>query len=191
MHIEKYFKLQLFWTFIGIVLLAISFFLGRITAPKPTNPQDTRTPAPVAVAKQTLNKKFQFPVNDNQGNEITKIMYTIQSADLQNEVIIKGQKATAVKGKTFLILNLKLTNLSDKTVPINTRDYVRLSANGSSDMVAADIHNDPIQIQPIATIYTRLGFAINETDKKLMLHVGEIDGKKTIIALKLKGGPTL
>jgi len=165
------------------LLLFVAFFVGKTTAPARFVYQDTRSLAPIPYGHQKINKEFKFSVKNAAGTEITRIRYNIQSADLQNDIILKGQRATAVKGKTFLIINLKITNDSDKTLQINSRDYIRLSVNNSKEFLASDIHNDPILIQAISTKYSRIGFPINDTDKRLMLLVGEIDGNKTDITL--------
>jgi hypothetical protein len=137
-------------------------------------------------ASMTLNKDFTFPIKDDKGNELTKFTYTIDTAELRDEIVVQGQKTTAVAGRTFLILTLKITNSFDKNININARDYIRLSVNGNDkELLAADIHNDPVSIQAISTKYSRLGFPINETDKKLKLSVGEIDGNKQNIDLNL------
>ena len=68
---------------------------------------------------------------------------------------------------------------------MNTRDYVRLTVNNGSEWLAPDIHNDPVEIQAISTKYTRIGFPISDTDKKLKLQIGEINGDKEIVDLKL------
>ena len=81
---------------------------------------------------------------------------------------------------------MKITNNYDKSVQIPTRDYIRLMVNGSDEKLAPDIHNDPVEIQAISTKYTRVGFPINETDKDLILQVGEIAGKKQTVKLNLK-----
>lgn len=135
-----------------------------------------------ATGQMEINKDFSFPLVDDRGKEISKIVYTIESAELRDEIIIKGQKATAIDGRTFLILNLKVKNDSDKRIQVNTQDYVRLSTNDKDqELLAADIHNDPVDIQATSTKKTRLGFPINETDKNLKLFVGEIKGEKTKI----------
>lgn len=139
-----------------------------------------------AKASQQLNKEFLFPLKDANGKVVSKLIYFIQNAELRDEIIIKGQKATAVLGRTFLVLNLKITNNYNKSIQINARDYIRLSVNNSSEKLAPDIHNDPVEIQAISTKYTRLGFPMNDTDKNLTLQVGEIDGKKELIKLNLK-----
>lgn len=135
---------------------------------------------------QTLNKEFLFPLKNAKGKEISKLKYNIQNVEIRDEIIVKGQKATAIKGRTFLIINLKITNDFDKSIQINARDYIRLIVNNSSEKLAPDIHNDPVEIQAISTKFTRLGFPINDTDKNLTLQVGEIDGKKELIKLNLK-----
>ncbi len=136
-------------------------------------------------ATQTLNKTFKFPLKDDTGKEVSTISYEIQNIELRDQIIVKGETATAVKGRTFAILNLKLTNNYTKAVQINARDYVRLILNGSSEKLAADIHNDPVEVQAISTKYTRIGFPIDSDQKKFTLQVGEIQGKKEDIKISL------
>lgn len=176
---------------IGILLLiGISFFaggklLGRPgTAIQGVSTQKAQIPAPRA--KQTLNREFAFSLKDDKGKEISKVKYIVESAELDDEIIVKGQRATAVKGRTFLIINLKLKNDYTKGIQINTRDYIRLTVNDSQEQLAPDIHNDPVQVQAISTKYTRVGFPINENSKNLTLHVGEIEGTKNTIKLNLR-----
>lgn len=131
-----------------------------------------------------INKEFSFPLTDSKGKVLSSIKYVIQKADLQNEIIVQGQKATSVKGRLFLIIYLKITNEYNQKVQMNTRDYVRLSVNGNEDeWLAPDIHNDPVEIQAQSTKITRLGFPVNESDKDLVLRVGQISGDKQKIDL--------
>lgn len=169
-----------------LVLMAVSYYAGGKFSTKSSSATTTDLQAPVAQSIETLNKNFQFSLKDNSGKEISKIKYTITDATLQDEIIVKGQRAHTVAGRTFLILNLKIENPYTKTIQINSRDYVRLSVNGNEkELLAADIHNDPVQIQAISTKPTRLGFPINTTDKYLKLLVGEINGTKEPIQLTL------
>jgi hypothetical protein len=142
--------------------------------------------APAPVATQNLNKKFEFPLLDTQGKEVAKIAYLIESANLQDGFIYQGKLATAVKGRTFLIFNLKITNPYDKTIEINARDYIRVKMNGSNELLAPEIHNDPVQIQADSTKYTRIGLPINDTDKDLIMIIGELKGKKEEVKLNLQ-----
>ncbi len=137
-------------------------------------------------ATQQINKDFVFSLKDDAGKEVSKIKYTIEDVQLADEIVIKGQRAIAVEGRTFLILNIKITNDFNRSVQINTRDYVRLSVNNSTEKLAADIHNDPVEVQALSTKYTRLGLPINDTDKNLVLQVGELTGTKQQIPLHLQ-----
>ena len=60
-----------------------------------------------------------------------------------------------------------------------------MNAN-ENELLAPDTHNDPVEIQAISTKFTRVGFIINDSDKDLVLHVGEIQGDKEKIELDLR-----
>jgi len=140
-----------------------------------------------AKATQVINREFLLPLTDDGGNEVDKIKYIIEKAEIRDEILWQGQTARAVKGRTFLILTLKIVNNYSEGVTINTKDYIRLSVNGNEDeWFAADSHNDPVEVQAISTEPVILGFAINESDKDLVIRVGEVGGEKEKIELKLQ-----
>ncbi len=172
---------------IGLLLLFIGGIViisGRMisASSKSQTPQDTRTTIKGPKASVAINKEFSFPIRNEKGKEVTKIKYIIENAELRDEIIVQGSKATAVSGRTFLIFTIKLINDYDKAIDLRARDYVRLTLNGNEqELLAADIHNDPVNIQPISTKITRLGFPINDTDMNIVLKVGEISGEKESI----------
>lgn len=137
-----------------------------------------------AIATTRLNRSYQFSLRDSKGKEVSTFMYILESADLRREIIVQGKRATSVKGRIFFILNLKIVNSLSSGITLNSRDYVRLSVNNSAELLAPDIHNDPVEAQAISTKYTRLGFATNDTDRNHTVQVGEITGKKESIQLK-------
>ncbi len=168
---------------IVIVALGLRSAVGLIRGNSGGN-GDSRVEIVEAKENADINREFEFPLKDSEGNEVSKLKYMIESADLHDEIVVKGQKATAVKGRTFLILRLKITNEFDQPIEINTRDYARLIRNDNEEeKLAPDIHNDPVQVQAISTKLTRIGFPINDTDTNLMLLVGEITGDKETIEI--------
>jgi len=171
-----------------IAIFVLFYTISKISGPQSTvaGTSDQKMDVGKPKAFQTLNKEFSFPLKDSNNKEVSRFKYTIQTAELRDEIIIKGQRATAIQGRTFLVLNLKITNTYDKAIQINARDYIRLVVGGSSEKLAPDIHNDPVEIQAISTKYTRLGFPVNDTDESLVLQVGEISGEKESIKLDLK-----
>lgn len=138
-----------------------------------------------ALKTMPLNKEFKFPLKDDKGETVGEIRYIIESAELRDEIIIKGQKAYAVKGKLFMVLNLKIINESSKNISMSTKDYARLFVNNNeSEPLSPSIHNDPVVVDAISVKSTRIGFTINENDKDLKIKVGEIKGDKTIVDIK-------
>lgn len=187
---KKIFGLLIVLIVAGSLLILTSYFKtnGQIKA-------EANTPAPAVsnqlsieppTAESPINRDFTFNIQNDNGVDQGQIKYTLETAELRNEIVLKGQTATAVQGRTFLIINLKLKNDTNHTITVNTRDFVRLSVNNNTNQwLAPDIYNDPVDVQPISTKITRIGFAIADTDKSFKLQVGEIDGKKEIIDLKL------
>lgn len=174
-------------TYVAVAaLLVIIFLAGSQFGPRSLFGSDGRTSAPAPLATQNLNKNFTFPLKDSQGKEVARISYFLESANLQNSFIYQGKIAKAVKGRTFLIFNLKITNPYTKTIEINAKDYVRVKVNKSNEQLAPEIHNDPVQIQAKSTKYTRIGLPINDTDKNIVLFIGELQGDKQTIKLDLK-----
>lgn len=168
------------------VLLVVAFAAGKFASSGSSLGQsDERANAPTPLATQQLNNEFKFPLKDDQGKTVAQISYLVETANLQDAFIFQGKLAKAVKGRTFLIFDLKITNPYTKTIEINAKDYVRVKANGKDEQLAPEIHNDPIQIQANSTKYTRIGLPINDTDKDLTLLIGELTGKKETIKLTL------
>jgi len=177
---------------VGIILAIviggrlINTLTGNTKASTPILSSNDRPSVPKAIAKQELNKVFNFSLKDTNGKEISKIRYKLMDATLQDEIIVQGKRNVAVQGRVFLIMNLKIDNNYQQGIRINSRDYVRLKVNNSSELLAPEIHNDPVEVQAISTKYTRIGFAINESDKNLILQTGEINGPKETITLDLR-----
>lgn len=192
-RIRKFIKRSTILPFVivGVVVLIIGVILVRNTTSQtnavavPGLSNDNRVVIEKPKKLQQLNKVFSFPLRDQNGKEVSKFTYEVQNAELRDEIIVKGQKASAVKGRTFLIVNLKITNNYDRNIQLNVKDFIRLTTGGSNEKLAADIHNDPVDVQAISTKYTRVGFPINDTDKDLKLQIGEISGNKQTINLSL------
>ena len=126
----------------------------------------------------SINREFSIPVYDKDKQLSNPVRYTITEAQLTKQIVIKGQKATAVSGRTFLIINLKLVNDFNESLFLNTRNYVRIQPVGVDDRLAPEIHNDTVEVQPLSTKLTRIGLPVNENQTTFTLYVGEINGPK-------------
>lgn len=188
---KKTSALLIFLVIVGCVVGIVFMLRNRTTPTQAQSPipkeADGRVKVAEAKAIALINKPYTFGIRDQKGKEVASFTYTLDTAELRNEIVVKGKKASAVSGKTFFIVNLKLTNSTEKTITIDTRTYVRLSVNGNDkELMAPEIYNDPVQIQPISTKVTRVGFPLNDTDKNLKLHVGEVAKEKETIEIKFQ-----
>ncbi len=184
-HRERNTKTYIFGAVIVVAIVAIIFYFFSNSSSSNTQ---TLGASGSTRASQDLNKDFSFPIGtSDKDKESQSLKMVIEKAELVDEIVVKGQKATAVPGRTFLILSIKLTNPSEQNIKMDTRNYIRLSVNNNEgEFLAPDIHNDPVEIQAISTKYTRVGFPVNTTDQNFVLQVGEIKGEKQKIELTIK-----
>lgn len=166
-----------------VAVIAIGNLLKNTLANKPNTSSDGKVSLSGPLATVNVNQTFEFPLLDQNGNEASRIKYALETAELRDEIIVKGQRARAVNGKAFLTISLKITNPYQQGISINSRDYVRLSVAGSSELKAPSIHNDPVEVQAISTKESRVGFTVEEGQKQFTMHIGEIKGEKQTVEL--------
>lgn len=173
--------------FAGILVVALlAWGLKNLSQNEPSQAADSEVSVAGPTATQDINQELSFPLQDEDLNEVSQLKYTINSAELRDEIIVRGQRALAVEGRTFLILNIQIANEYNQAIEIDSRDYVRLVINGNeAEKLAPEIHNDPVEVQAISVKHTRLGFTIDDNPGTLSLQVGEIDGDKQTIDLNL------
>lgn len=167
----------------GVTIIWFTRLIGRIGRGRVA---DSRVQVAGARATIPLDQEFSFPVRDSAKKTVTNIKFILENAELRDEIIVQGKRATAVQGRTFLIVTFKITSDFTRSLEINTKNYFRLTVNGNeSDLLASEIHNDPVVVQPMSTKYTRIGWPIYDTDRDLILLVGEIEGEKTQVELNI------
>lgn len=190
LRLQKYSKRQLFTIIGGIFGIVVLIVIAGTAINTMTKNQATLgvSDKPEGIAPKAMydiNKNFNFSLKDSTGKEVSKIKYFVGQASLQDQIIWQGERATAIQGRTFLIITLKITNDYDQGIKINSKDYVRLKIGNSNELYAPEINNDPVEVQAKSTKPTRIGFAIDDTNQPLTLIVGEIKGQKENIKLDL------
>lgn len=162
-----------------VIIFVIGIFLGaKLFFPKKETQTTIEPKTDATIATAGLNSDFEFPLKDSFGKELSTIKINASNAVLKSEVIIKGSRSVAQNNKAFLTIDLEITNDYNKSIDVNTRNYFRLKSESSDSWLAPDIHNDPVKVQAISTKQTRIGYIVNESDKKYILRIGEIDGEK-------------
>lgn len=163
------------------LLILIVITKGTL-ASKSQSPNQSQTSPSNNKSQQLINLDNSIDISIGTKEEET-ISYKLVSAELTDQIILKGQKATAVEGKKFLIINLKLSNTQEKRVKLDTRDYLRLTIEGSEDRLAPSMYNDPVELQPISDQNTRIGFSVPDNATNMKLFLGPISEDKTEIDL--------
>lgn len=149
-----------------------------------TQPTPTTKPAP-KTQKFPLDKIYNFPITDREGNELSDIEFKIVSYELTNQVVVNNfYRAIVTDDKEILIFNVEITNDQDKAVNILAGDYLRLKKNGEDKLIAPDIDSDPVEVRPKSTKNTKLGFTLFKSDKNITVEIGELGGEKEIIDIR-------
>jgi hypothetical protein len=166
-----------------ILLGGILWWAKGVVFPAVTGNQKTSLKGPIA--QMTLNEELLLPINDDKGEELTKVKYVVKTAELRDEIIVGGRKATTIEGQAFLVLTIDITNDYSQPIQINSRDFLQVSVNNDdSKWYSPKIHSDPVDVRPGSTNTTRIGLTINSGDENIRLRLGEVTAEKRIIAVK-------
>ena len=179
---KKYIK----YLVILIVVVVAGLFVRSAISSGTSSANESNTVLSKAISFKELGKVVPVVITDEDGEQVEGVNMRIDNAELRNEIIVKGQRATSVAGRSFLVLNIKISNDLEQGVEINTKDYFRLYENNEgSERLAPDIHNDPVMVQAISTKPTRVAFPVNADTRHFILQVGEIAGEKEILEIDL------
>jgi hypothetical protein len=175
-------------TLLAIPLVLLSLQLaGNSRAESTSSEAKAVTQVSGPLASAPIDQSYQLPLRNRDGEEVAQITFEIQSAEKRQDILVKGNLATAINDRLFLIINVKINNPYTQAIEIPVRSYFRLSTNGNqSEWLAPDIHNDPVEIQAISTKLTRIGFPINKSDQNLVIQFGEVKGDKQLIELNFE-----
>ena len=116
-------------------------------------------------------------------SEISKpsVEINYQDTEVRDDIIVQGQTATAVEGKKFLIVSVKLVNNVAAATTVNTRNYIYITRNNKKEKIYPKIHNDPVEVQAISNKYARVGFVINDSDKDIKVYLHKSSGGLEVI----------
>lgn len=162
--IKKYLPLL----FVLLILISIVSFVRRFRSGK--------TKGEVTVQ---IGQTYEFVGRDENGNPTEATLpLTFISATKKDSVNIQGQKATAKNGKVFLLLDFEVKNDTSETYYLLPVDLIRLWQNEETK-IAPSVHQGRLEVRPIASKFSNLGFVIEEKQKEFQFEVGEIDGEKS------------
>jgi hypothetical protein len=160
---------------------------GQVAGVTSTNKQAANNP------KLNLNKTYSAIALDVTGKPSkNKIDLVIRTAEKSQDILIKGQPATAKNGSAFLVLQVDLKNPSTERLIISPLNMLRLIVDNQKR--AAEIYTEEVPqirgsvvVEPDSTKVTRVGFVLTPDiiSKALKLQIGDVNAAdKTVIDLK-------
>ncbi len=113
------------------------------------------------------------------------LFVTINGADIDNSLLVQGKRARTREGKTFLILNMEVENEFQVPLYIFPVDLLRL-VRDDGKKIAPSVHQGTVEIRPISTKKSNVGFVIDPDEKSFKLEIGELSGEKQLLEISFK-----
>ncbi len=167
-------------TKIAILLLVAVFLFGfsKTRADKNTD-QTGMVGTPI-----TINRSMDLRAKNADGDTLVQtVNVAVTSAQLQERVLVRGNWIKAREGKLFLILNLDIKNDINATLYAVSQDWVRLIEHDDKKK-APTAHQGMVEIRPLSTKETNVGFIVDEGQKQFLLEIGSTDGIGELIEIK-------
>lgn len=179
-------KVVMVWVVLGVVALvlfgglAMSYLNGSSNEQQDlsvSNSENEEDKNPV-LDEVDLGQSYTFSALNSSGVVAGEVTFRITKAEKTKEVLVQGRPANAKGDKAFLVLHIEIDNAEVEKRYISPVDILRL-VNEEGKKFAPDIHSDVVEIQPISTKITRVGFVTQESNNNFLIQVGELDGEKS------------
>lgn len=133
-----------------------------------------------------LQESYTFTARDSQGNltnQVVDLKFT--GAHMEQEVLVRGQKANARNGKGFFLLDIAVTNDTNNVLYLNPLDLVRL-IDSEEIKLAPQVHQGMLEVRPQSSKTTNLGFVVVNDRKNFTIQVGELSAQKETFNVTLR-----
>lgn len=170
-----------------LIAIVLVLFLGLTFVGRKILTRGQDGGANAGIISLEVGKTFEFVGRDPDGVPLNQTLsLTFTHASKQSEVIIQGKSATAKNDKIFLVLDLKVTNTTTLPYYLLPVDLVRL-ADGE-ERIAPSVHQGRLEIRPISTKESNLGFVVDQKQNEFKFEVGEIENEKQEFTIRFWKG---
>jgi hypothetical protein len=162
----------------GLVAAIIILALGALWGGYTLFQNNQASAVQGASATTNLSQHFQVVARDSTGHPLVpaKLLdLSLIRAEKTNNILIQAKKYNTINGKQFLVIYFNVKNPDKAIYYINTADLFRFRDSSGNKIVPA-VHQGTIDIRPISTASSNVGFLINQYDKNFKVEIGEIDG---------------
>lgn len=142
-------------------------------------------PTVVPSAVVPLKQSFSV-VAKTQDGKLTngKLNISVTDATQAASMLVQGQNVIVKNNKTFLIVNMEITN--SYKVPLYTYPVDEFRLVGSDgNKYAPTTHQGNVEIRPESTKTSNVGFVVPLTQKRFKVEVGDINSPKTVLEFSI------
>lgn len=134
-----------------------------------------------------INQEFSIQARTKDKLRVRDATLAINLVDAQeaDNLLVQGKRARTRDGKTFLIINMEVEN--SYSVPLYTFpvDLMRL-VREDGKKVAPSVHQGTVEVRPISTKKSNVGFVVDPSEKNFKIEFGELNDEKKILDISFK-----
>ena len=168
----KNFRLLLLITAFTAILLGLGIWAQQGIGGKPQ-------------AKINKELSVQARTRDKIRVSDANLKVNLVNAEMANGLLVQGKRAKTREGKTFLIINMEVENTYAVPLYSFPVDLLRL-VREDDKRIAPSVHQGTVEVRPISTKKSNVGFVVDPNDKDFKLEVGEVSGEKEILEISFK-----
>ena len=156
-----------------LVILTAGFFLFNSRSSDSTEDKPT----------VKIGKSYEIIARTSEGQRTTgRFNLTVTSTQFADSILVQGKRATPVKGKTFLVINMEIENpfkVSLYAFPVDLFRFVR----EDGQKFAPSVHQGAVRIRPESTKKSNAAFIVLPNEKKFKIEVGDINSPKETLEI--------
>ena len=134
-----------------------------------------------------INKEFNVQARTRDKIRVSdaNLKVNLVNAEMAGSLLVQGKRAKTREGKTFLIINMEVENTYAVPLYSFPIDLLRL-VREDDKRIAPSVHQGTVEVRPISTKKSNVGFVVDPNEKNFKLEVGEISGEKEILEISFK-----
>lgn len=169
----------------GVIGLLVVAGFGLYLAKSGNSASEVASVKTTSSAPSSINKKLSIPIREQSGKETGKqLIVNFTNVERSEELLYKGRPLLPRDGKDFAVINIEIENSTNDRLTVRPADFVRL-VDSEKRNYAPDIQTDPIKVEPLSIKRTRTVFIISDDQKNIKFLIGEINGNKETVEIKI------
>lgn len=109
----------------------------------------------------------------------------LTNSEIANSLLVQGKRAKTREGKTFFIINMEVENQFSVPLYIFPVDLLRL-VREDGKRIAPSVHQGTVEVRPISTKKSNVGFVIDPDDRNFQIEFGELSSEKQLLEISFK-----